>query len=315
MSTEPAETTESVLRDMLTENTGTHFLDSGGVYGRNWERNQGRDFDKEQEAALRFTTYRGKDGPEVCVEVTLHVYHWLRERLDFNPELDARFREWCDADGGRYGQLPDMEEFVETQCPDAGGIYGEGEPFTVNTYNGEDLLSQTLQYIFWTDEEGEHVLLQIHGGCDVRGGYTSARAFDLDSNHELGLFDNARASLYVDDDTVPEGPAPNPTAPFPGMEDEPLPDRGAIARAVAWYTDDGCHFTGEARETMPDGSHDVPDLGSFDIVEFEQDEHGTQRDEDGRALDDVRGTGVLCIDEDGNGYCPLSGGLIMGAPY
>lgn len=32
--------TERVLIAMLTENTGRHMLDSGGAYGRNWERNR-----------------------------------------------------------------------------------------------------------------------------------------------------------------------------------------------------------------------------------------------------------------------------------
>ena len=32
---------ENVIASMMTENTGTHFLDSGGAYGRNWQRNKG----------------------------------------------------------------------------------------------------------------------------------------------------------------------------------------------------------------------------------------------------------------------------------
>jgi len=29
--------TETVIYKMLTENTGKHFLDSGGEYGRHWQ--------------------------------------------------------------------------------------------------------------------------------------------------------------------------------------------------------------------------------------------------------------------------------------
>lgn len=32
--------TKHLIYEMLTENTGRHMLDSGGAYGRNWERNQ-----------------------------------------------------------------------------------------------------------------------------------------------------------------------------------------------------------------------------------------------------------------------------------
>ena len=32
--------TEQVIYNMLTENTGTHFLDSGMANGRHWQKNQ-----------------------------------------------------------------------------------------------------------------------------------------------------------------------------------------------------------------------------------------------------------------------------------
>ena len=32
--------TKQVIYNMMIENTGTHFLDSGGEDGRNWQRNQ-----------------------------------------------------------------------------------------------------------------------------------------------------------------------------------------------------------------------------------------------------------------------------------
>ena len=38
----------TIVSEMLKENTGTHFLDSGGSYGRSWQRNQKRDFEKEE---------------------------------------------------------------------------------------------------------------------------------------------------------------------------------------------------------------------------------------------------------------------------
>ena len=44
-------TTEQVIYEMLTESTGTHFLDSGGATGRHWQQNQKRtleDFKKDE---------------------------------------------------------------------------------------------------------------------------------------------------------------------------------------------------------------------------------------------------------------------------
>ena len=44
--------TKQVIYNMLTENTGTHFLDSGGTNDRPWQRNKFKtidDFDREEE--------------------------------------------------------------------------------------------------------------------------------------------------------------------------------------------------------------------------------------------------------------------------
>ena len=47
-----------------------------------------------------------------------------------------------------------------------------------NTYNGGSDLSQVLQGAWLEDADGDtYLLLQIHGGCDVRGGYTDAKLF------------------------------------------------------------------------------------------------------------------------------------------
>jgi hypothetical protein len=48
---------------------------------------------------------------------------------------------------------------------------------TFNTYNWDSDLSQVLQGS-WIDIGGQqYLLLQIHNGCDVRGGYTDAKLF------------------------------------------------------------------------------------------------------------------------------------------
>ena len=36
---------ETLIIEMLKENTGTHFLDSGGNSNRNWQRNQDINFE------------------------------------------------------------------------------------------------------------------------------------------------------------------------------------------------------------------------------------------------------------------------------
>jgi len=180
------------LAEMLTENTGRHFLDSGGAYGRHWERNQGTDFESQSEGTVEFCNRKG----ELDIDPTLSVYHFLKGRLEYNPQLDEQYREYAES-LDLYLDMSSAEDFALSI--DGKGLYGDGEPFTVNTYNGEDLLSQTLQYVYWTDEDGAHILLQIHGGCDVRGGYTDPVVFDVDDYDGMAIFDNARAVIYCDD--------------------------------------------------------------------------------------------------------------------
>jgi hypothetical protein len=204
--------TKEILKKMLTENTGTHMLDSGGTNGRAWQRNQGKDFDKEPESTVEFSTFKGT----LEAIVTHSTYHWLAQRCTYNEELDDAFREWVaevdTASSPGYRErswLQLMQEWLETR--EAKGIYGDGEPVTVNTYNGEDCLSQTLQFVYWEDEEGRHILLQIHGGADVRGGYTVPRVFD--ASVDEGIFDNAQCTLYCNNKDCSAG----------------------------WYSDDGGH--------------------------------------------------------------------------
>src|SRR6185369_1110735 len=85
----PMTRTESAVASMLTENTGRHFLDSGDHYGRNWQRNQGREFSTEPCSVLKFSQYGSdKDGWKICVEVEHNVYHWLVGKLTWDEEAN-----------------------------------------------------------------------------------------------------------------------------------------------------------------------------------------------------------------------------------
>jgi hypothetical protein len=66
-ATQPQRTeTQTVLLEMFQENTGAHMLDSGGAYGRNWERNQGKDLFEEPMIDAQYArNLRSRDGCEV----------------------------------------------------------------------------------------------------------------------------------------------------------------------------------------------------------------------------------------------------------
>lgn len=190
--------TKEILASMLKENTGRHFLDSGGAYGRHWQRNQVRDFDAEPESVIEFHVYRHGEAPQADILVTHNVYHWLEKRLSYDEGWDKRFHRWASLPGNQdEGWLSLMEGWV-TRNIEKGRFdeetYGGGSaPSTTNTYNGEELLSQVLQFTEFRIDGRDFVLLQIHGGADVRGGYTAPRVFEV--IEEAGMYDVARGSI------------------------------------------------------------------------------------------------------------------------
>lgn len=259
-------TTDRILIKMLTENTGRHMLDSGGTYGRNWERNQKRDFLAEPTTTFAVREYQGK--PEF--EITHNVFHWLRDRLDYDARLTATFKRFCKktANKNKY-DLELMEDFAELRRDDPGESVQ-----TVNTYNGEDLLSQTLQYTLFRYNHDEYVLLQIHGGCDVRGGYTTPRVFRV--MEEYAMYDNAKASVWEDHD------ADTRQSMFPGMAPDDV--------CANWDMDDGCHL-------YRNGSCGLGALPQLETYEISHD------------IAD-KGNGKIYLDDDGVAYGPVYGGKL-----
>jgi len=193
----------NIIESMLRENTGSHFLDSGSAYGRNHERNAKRPagaFDKEPEATIEFGAYSGNK-PDIMV--TISVYHFLKSRLSLAKNLDRRFKRFCDKPEHKsesyFSLAQSWLDHLASQGTEIEGLYGDSSPMTVNTYNGEDLLSQTIQYTLFKIEFTYYVILFVHGGCDVRGGYTTPRVFEVTASDPANLFDNARASIYCED--------------------------------------------------------------------------------------------------------------------
>lgn len=173
--------TQKLVYAMLTENTGSHMLDSGGAYGRNWEKNQAKtieDFDNELETTIDKSEWTDKDGKvHTEYERTVSVFHYLSELesdhlCDKFNELNTDCKDW-DGDFA-WGVSQKGADFLE--------LIGMESKHEFNTYNGDSDLSQVLQGA-WLDMDGEpYLLLQIHGGCDVRGGYTDAKLFKVEDD-------------------------------------------------------------------------------------------------------------------------------------
>lgn len=160
---------QQLVYKMLIENTGSHPLDSGGAYGRNHERNANKtieDFINEHEESYSF------NGSYIDRRVS--VFHFLSGlELDdicehFN-ELNEAEDNW-DADADVYGVGENTWEWLTESAE----VKVER---TFNTYNGDSDLSQILQGASLTINDESYYLIQVHGGCDARGGYTDARLF------------------------------------------------------------------------------------------------------------------------------------------
>jgi hypothetical protein len=168
---------QQTIFSMLTENTGRSFLDSGGAYGRHWERNQSRTI--ESFANEERVSWHGDYW-------LISVFHYLCEKLGW-CDLCEEFSNEClpaedwDSDMA-YGLSSKGQEWLESH-----GFRVSDEFSTFNTYNWQSSFSQELQGTFLKHEDGgRYLLLQIHGGCDIRGGYTDARLFECDPYEFFG---------------------------------------------------------------------------------------------------------------------------------
>lgn len=177
--------TQNLIKEMLTENTGSHFLDSGGAYGRHWQENQFRDFDSEPEVLLRFLPNGEFDFYSV------NIYHYLCEVLELDECAIAANKileqeddtHWVDEAWNCLREL--FKDFHNDPnkafLKDNFDLKRESE--VKNTYNYEENLSQVLQFKEFTLDDGyqeiPYVMLQVHNGADVRGGYTDTRVFKL----------------------------------------------------------------------------------------------------------------------------------------
>ena len=191
--------TQKLVYAMLMENTGTHMCDSGGANGRMWQRNQAKtikDFDDELEATIEKSEWTDKDGKvHTEYERTVSVFHYLSELesdhvCDKFNELNTDCKDW-DGDFA-WGVSQAGADFLE--------LINMESKYQFNTYNGDSDLSQVLQGS-WLEMDGEtFLLLQIHGGADVRGGYTDAKLFKPSDDWIIHPY----LQEYIDSDEIEE---------------------------------------------------------------------------------------------------------------
>ena len=179
--------------EMMIENSGCHICDSGGVSGRAWQHNR-QITDWEALPELKVETW--SDNDFYC---SVSAYKFLTSFLSITEESrkwQKKFDEFCDLEEYRSESwITCMEEFSKRKL---GIEYVRLE----NTYNYDNLLDHDIQFLmtYWdnparkVDLDQPLIILQIHTGMDIRGGYSSPRIFTLE---EPDYFIMAMTDLYA----------------------------------------------------------------------------------------------------------------------
>ena len=205
--------TESILHDMLVQNSGASILDSGSAYGRQWERNRKvADF-----RTLPAITYRVEEKPNYYGEVIIskQIFHFLNNHLTYDEKEQKSFEAWCDSKNQpKDTQAVEdyVKDFIELRSlVEQGHIEEATFPYGVvgksdNTYNQQNLLDHDFQYIEANHRENANKLfISIHTGTDIRGGYSDTKCFEesdydtiwIDLNH--CYLQCKCGSVYTDD--------------------------------------------------------------------------------------------------------------------
>lgn len=144
------------ISKLLKQDTGTHFLDSGGDNGRMWQRNATKVFEAEKQVTL-------EDG-----YFTVSLYHYLKEALKENDEVTKTVNKHIKQQNAYWCGEFDFET-LPFECDEIGDQF--------NTYNWSAPFSQDFTGIQFKVNGESYILLQIHNGADIRGGYTDVKCF------------------------------------------------------------------------------------------------------------------------------------------
>jgi hypothetical protein len=172
-----------IIARLLTQETGRHFLDSGGAYGRHWERNA-----IKTDEQLTGWDYNIEVRP-THFQVSRNVADWLYEGFDFDREHTKRMMAFSRTKKFREEDWSDcLKAYIESID---GCILNTKSG---NTCNYQTLLTQNVHYvgIDLPDRCGDYYAVRVHQGCDLRGGYGEfviAEATDE-------MFNFSSASLY-----------------------------------------------------------------------------------------------------------------------
>lgn len=175
-----AQATRRTIAGQMKENTGASFLDSGGAYGRSHERNR--------ERGVKFGQGLKIDQCGAAIPVQDYMAHCFQRTPDavqLERDLKKAIRK---AYPGEPVELSYAEQAAIREALEGMGAEADGEHSGWkwwNTYNDETDLSQTLQMLTFALGGKDYAIVQVHGGCDVRGGYTDGKVYELPEYYNL----------------------------------------------------------------------------------------------------------------------------------
>lgn len=144
--------------ELCRTNTGVAMCDSGSIYGYGYNKEIPKSLIDEE-------------------NLLISTPHWLYLNCEITEEckrLQERFIQFTkeSEDKGENKYWPElMEDFLLSLNINFCNLQ--------NSYNYESDLDQVIQYIYFTIDDIQYLFLQVHTGCDVRGGYTSPLIVEL----------------------------------------------------------------------------------------------------------------------------------------
>lgn len=175
--------TAIALASQFMQNTGGNILDSGGFYGRQYQRLNdaatssglsGAEYMLSRPEAHIRLSKPYKDGNSALNWVLADTFHVLNRHLTYSPEETELLR-------GFEENNPE-EDDIAGKFSEFRGDYME----TAYTYNYDNMFS--TDFVYWTYEIDfeTYVIISTHNGCDARTGFSQTKIYKY--NGEFDYF-------------------------------------------------------------------------------------------------------------------------------
>lgn len=169
--------TNRIISKMLKQNTGRAIGDSGDAYGRNYETNAKVDFKNQAMVWGDFDTIERDGKQHLQFNPVISLYHWLDNNFEFNSKWDRKYKAHC-----KLNDDNDIDSFID-MLKEKDIIENYDTCFTYNLDRCD--LNQDIDIKYFNDGLSDELIcfIAVHGGCDIRGGWTDYRAFSCNNFH------------------------------------------------------------------------------------------------------------------------------------